>query len=187
MIVLLVAYDIDHLVNGIVAVTQFGGADVLGHVDRSAVTAEKQFVVESFTGKVGPYRAVFLAVHFTCFEAFENFLLAFEVCFALIIDFVEVDTHALVGLIESGVDPGVHHFPKRTDFRIFVFPFYEHFAGFFHERRCCFGFFFAHAFLFKFLELGFVVLVKEYIEVAYKMVAFLAGGFRSGRCGCRGH
>ena len=33
VIVLLIAYHVDHLVDGIVAETEFGSTDVLGHVD----------------------------------------------------------------------------------------------------------------------------------------------------------
>ena len=48
VIVLFVADDVDHLVDGVVLIAQLGGADILGHVDRGAVGAEQQLVVETF-------------------------------------------------------------------------------------------------------------------------------------------
>ena len=54
MIILLVADDIDHLVNGEVFEAHFCRADVLCHIDRCAVTAQKEFLVESLVGEICP-------------------------------------------------------------------------------------------------------------------------------------
>ncbi len=122
MIVLLVADDIDHLVDGIIAEAEFGCADVLGHVDRRSVAAEQQLVVEAVAGEVGPDGTVVLAVEHTFFKPFEHLLLAFEVGVGLVIYLVEVDAHARIGLIESVIDPGVHGLPKLAHLGIFLFP-----------------------------------------------------------------
>ncbi len=58
VVVLLVAHDVNHLVDGEILVAQFGGADILGHVYRGTVGAEQELVVESGVGEVGPYRAI---------------------------------------------------------------------------------------------------------------------------------
>ena len=62
VIVLLIAYHVDHLVDGIVAEAEFGSTDVLGHVDRSAVCAEEEFFVQTFLGEVSPHRTIFAAI-----------------------------------------------------------------------------------------------------------------------------
>ena len=62
VVFLLIAYHIDHLVNGIVLEAQFGGADVLCHINAGAVTSEQQFLVQSVPRQVSPYRTVFAAV-----------------------------------------------------------------------------------------------------------------------------
>ena len=47
VIVLLVADDIDHLVDRVIVEAQFGGTDILGHIDRRAIRAEQQLLVQS--------------------------------------------------------------------------------------------------------------------------------------------
>ena len=111
VIVLLVAHHIDHLVDGIIAETQFGRADILSHIYGGAVGAEQQFVVEAFAGKVGPDGAVLLAVHLALFQTFKHQLLAFEIGIGFVVDLVEIHAKFPVGLVKSGVYPGVHHLP----------------------------------------------------------------------------
>ena len=79
MVLLLVTYHIDHLVDGEILETQFGGTDILGHIDGSAVRAEQQFLVESVFGKVCPYRTVFTAVELSGRKTFLHFGLTFEI------------------------------------------------------------------------------------------------------------
>ena len=90
-------------------------------------------MVESVGSEVGPYGAVVLAVHESFFESFEDFFLAFEVCLALVVYLVEVNAHALVGLVESGINPFVHALPQGAYFGVFVLPGTQHGAGFLHE------------------------------------------------------
>ena len=114
VVILLVAHNIYHFVDRVVVVTQFGGAYVLSHIDRCAVTAQKQLVVQAFGGQISPYRAVVFSVHYALFETFKHFLFAFEVCVAFIVYLVKTDTHAAICLIESRVNPFVHHFPASA-------------------------------------------------------------------------
>ena len=65
VVLLLVAYHIDHLVDRIVLEAELGGTDILGHIDGGAVGAEEQFLVQSVLGEVCPYRTVFAAVERT--------------------------------------------------------------------------------------------------------------------------
>ena len=105
MIVLFVSDNIYHLVNGIVAETQFGCAYVLGHVHGGAVTAEQQLVVKSGISEVCPYRTVVLAVHYAFFKTFKHFFLAFKIGLAFVIDFIEIHTHPAVGFVKTGIYP----------------------------------------------------------------------------------
>ena len=54
VVVLLVAHDIYHLVNGEIGETHLGGAYILGHVNAGSVGTEQQFLVETFVCEVGP-------------------------------------------------------------------------------------------------------------------------------------
>ena len=175
MIVLLIAYDINHLVDGKILITEFGGTDILCHIYRSAVAAQKQLVVKTGIGKVGPYRAVILPVHDALVKSFEHFLLALEIGIALVVYLVEVHAETLVGSIEACIDPIIHHFPQSAHLRVFVLPAAQHLAGLKHERRRLFSLFLRHAFIHQLFYLGFIVLVKEYIKVTYEMVALFAG------------
>ncbi len=133
MIVLLIAHDINHLVDGIVLKAELGCADVLCHVDRGAVAAEQELVIKTLAGEVGPYGAILLAIHLAGGESFEHLVLALEIGLALVVNLVEIHPHALVGLVKTGVDPLVHSLPEGTYFGVFLFPFHEHLAGLFHE------------------------------------------------------
>ena len=172
MVVLFITNDIYHLVNGIILIAQFGCADILSHVYRCPVATQKKLVVKTFACKVGPYRAVFFAIHLPGLKTFEDFPLAFEVSLAFVVNLVEVNAHSFVGFVKSGIDPRVHCLPEGSDFRVFLFPFHEHRAGFFHQRRCTLVFFLGHALLFKCFKLGFIMLVEKYIEITDKVVAF---------------
>ena len=174
VVVLLVAYDINHLVDGIVDVAELGGADILSHIHRSAVGAEQEFVVETGIGKICPHRAILLAIHDAFFESFEHFFLPFEIGVALVVDFVEIDTEAAVGFVKAGIHPVVHHLPHAAHLLVAVFPLLEHSASLVHERRSLFGILFAHALRHKVGNFGFEVLVKFHIEIADEVVALLA-------------
>ena len=105
MVVLLVADHVDHLVDRIVLIAQLGGAYILRHVDRSTVGTQQQLVVEAVGSEVGPYRAVILAVHDAFFEPLKHLFLTFEVGLALVVYLVEIDSHTLVCLVETGIYP----------------------------------------------------------------------------------
>ena len=45
MVILLIAHNIDHAVNRVIFKAQLGGAYILSHIDRNAVTPEQQFLV----------------------------------------------------------------------------------------------------------------------------------------------
>ncbi len=133
-------------------------------------------MVEARVGEVGPYRAVVLAVHNAFFKTFEHLFLAFEVGLRLVIYLVEVHAHTLVCLVETGVYPVVHHFPKAADFGVFCFPAAQHVACFGHQGRSCLCSFFAEGFVgfHHGADFGFVMLVEVYVAVTYEVVALYA-------------
>ena len=96
-----------------------------------------------------------------------------------IVDFVEVYAQTLVGLVKSGIHPRVHRAPQRTHLLVAGFPAAEHLASLLHQWRRCLCLFLGHAFLLEFLHFGFIVLVESHIEITDKVVALLAGRFRS--------
>ena len=119
-------------VDGVVGVSLCGCADVLCHVHACSVAAQKQFVIKPVGGEVGPYGTILAAVHDAFFESFKHFFFAVEVGAAFIIYFVEVHTHAAVGLVEPGIHPGIHHLPDTAHLRVLVFPTHQHAAGLLH-------------------------------------------------------
>ena len=188
VVVLLVAYHVDHLVDRVVLETEFGGADVLSHIHGGAVGTEQELLVETFCLKVGPNRSVISAVEQAFLQTFHHLLLAFKVGVGLIIYLVERNAHALVGLVESGIDPFVHRLPQAAYLGVVVLPFHEHVVGFLDERCFLLGFLlgaflvhaFAHVLAGKLIAFGLVVLVELHVEVADKVVTFLAGALWSG-------
>ncbi len=187
MIVLFVTHYINHLVNGIIGKTEFSCADVLRHVNRCAVTTEKQLMVQPFSSQVSPHRAVFLLEEETFLQSFHHFLFSFKIGVGFIIYLVEADTHLLVGFIETGIYPVVHHLPQSAYFRVTCFPLHKHFTGFLHQWGSSFRFrlrlFIIHSLCcissHQFLNFRLIMLIERYIIITYQMVAFLAGSLRS--------
>ena len=126
MVVLLITYHVDHLINGVVLVAHFSRTDVLGHIDAGTVGAQQQFLVETLTSEVCPYRAVVMPLEESLGEAFLYLGLALEVGLALIIYLVELYTHLLVGLVETGIDPRVHLLPQGTHLWVVLLPLHQH-------------------------------------------------------------
>ena len=179
VIVLLVAHNIDHLVDGIVLETQFGGTYILRHIDTCAVGTEKELLVETFLGEVCPHTSVFSTIEEAFLEAFLHFLLAFEIGFALVVYLVEADAQSLVGLVETCINPLVHPFPKSPHFRVVLLPFHQHFVGFLDERSLHLCLFLVHTLLLhKLAHFLAIVLIEGHVVITNEMVALLARRFR---------
>ena len=174
MVVLLVTYNVYHLVDRVVAETELCGTDILCHVYRCTVAAQQELLVESFLCEVGPYRLILPAVEESLLESAEYGLLTHEVCVALVVDLVKINAQALVGLVEALINPVVHLLPECAYLLVACLPLDEHLACFCHQWRCGLGLLLAHAFLHKLGQLGLVVLVECYIVVADEVVTLLA-------------
>ncbi len=68
VVVLLVAHDINHVVELVILEPAVGRAEVLRHIDRGAVAAQEQFLVQPVGRKVDPDRIVVAAVEHTLAE-----------------------------------------------------------------------------------------------------------------------
>ena len=79
MVVLLVAYDVYHLVDGEVAETHLGRTDVLRHVHAGTVRTQQQFLVQSVISEVCPYAVVVLSEEKTLCESLFHLCLSLEV------------------------------------------------------------------------------------------------------------
>ena len=79
MVILFVAYHINHLVDGIICKAEFGSTYILRHVDGCTVRTQQQLVVQPLPREVRPYRAIFFPVEKAFLQAFHHLLLTFEV------------------------------------------------------------------------------------------------------------
>ena len=173
MVLLLIAYDIDHLINGVLVEAHLRRTDILRDVYRGAIRAEEDLTVKTFVSEVGPYRSVRILDELAFLQTTQDFFLTEEVGLRLVVDLVEANAHTLVGLVEASIDPGVHHAPEAADLFIAILPAAEHSASVSHQRRSCFSFFLGLAFVHESRKLGLVVLVKENVEVADQVVTLL--------------
>ena len=89
VIVLLITYDIYHLVYREVLETQLGSAYILRHIYRRTVRAQQQFLIKAFLGEVSPYRVIITTVEETLLESLLHFLLTFKIGLALIVCLVK--------------------------------------------------------------------------------------------------
>ncbi len=183
VVVLLVAHHVNHLIDGIVVEAHLGRTDVLRHINRGAVGADEQLLVEALAGEVGPDAAVFLLIEQAFLQAFHHLALALEVGVRLIINLIEAHAQGLVGLVEAGIHPTVHLLPEGADVFVTLLPFDEHLVGFLDEGSLVLGFLLSflliHAlgdvFGLQFIAFLLIVLVEEHVEVADEVVALLPG------------
>ena len=111
MILLFIAYDIDHLINGVLVEAHLRRTDILRDVYRSTIRAEEDLAVKAFVCEVGPNGAVRVLDELAFLQPTQDFFLTEEVSLRLVVDLVEANAHALVGLVEASIDPGVHRAP----------------------------------------------------------------------------
>ena len=79
VIVLLIAHNVYHFVNGIILETQLSGADILRHIYRSAVRTQQQLLVQALLGQVCPYAVVIATIEEAFLQAFLHLLFSFEI------------------------------------------------------------------------------------------------------------
>ena len=91
---------------------------------------------------------------------------------------VKRDAQGGICLVETGIDPTVHHRPQGADLRILLLPLDEHLVGFLQGRGGFLGLILGHPLLHELLDLSLVQLVEGHIAVAHKVVALDARGFR---------
>ena len=163
MVVLLVAHHIYVTVEFVLCETLLCGAEVLGHIHRGAVAAEQQFAVEPVGGEVAPHATVGILHEDAHVESLLHQALAQQIGVVLVVNLVETDAQGLVGFVEAGEHPAVHHLPKGAHFLVALFPFEEHFVHLLVHGRI---------FL---LEFGI-----GHVAVSHKVVALDAGALRSG-------
>ena len=179
MVILLVSNHIYQFFGIEILLAELCRAEVLRHINGSAVLAEKQFLVEAVAGEVGPNGAVVLAEKNAVLKTFHNRFFAKKICVRFVINLVEIDAQTFVSLVESFVHPAVHRLPKAVHFGVLGLPFAEHLLRFEHQRCVFGGIVLAHALFNKFLNLFFVVFVEKHVVFSDKVVAFLARRFGS--------
>ena len=174
VVVLFVAHDINHLVDGVVLETHLGSANVLGHIYRRAVRTQQQLLVEPLVGEVGPHRVVIMTLKDTLGETLLYLGLSFQIGLAFIVDLVEAHAHLLVGLVEAGIDPRVHLLPQGAYLGIVLFPLHQHLVSLLDKRSLLLCFLLVHALSHELLHLLTIMLVEADIVVANEMVTLLA-------------
>ena len=179
MIVLLIAHDIDELVQPVLLEALFGGTEVLGHIYGSAVAPQEKFPVESVGSKVTPHRTVSLFLEDAHVKAFLDESLAEKIGLRLIICPVKRDSEVPVSLVEALVDPSVHLLPEVHNLLVPVLPPVEHLLGLLEGRGVFLGFLLRHAGGYKLIHLSLVHVIEGHIIVADEMVTLLAGRLRS--------
>ncbi|OPZ96582.1 MAG: hypothetical protein BWY72_01585 [Bacteroidetes bacterium ADurb.Bin416] len=179
MVILFVPHHVDHLVDGVFSEAEGGCSDVLSHVHRGSVGSEQYFLIQPVCREIGPNRPIFLAQEQALFQSFQHFVLAWQVGFRFVVDFVESHSQLAIGFIESSINPFIHGSPELSDFGIAGFPPQEHVASLGHQRGGSFGGFLAVALIHQRGNLLLVMLVERHVEIAHQVVAFFTGG---GRC-----
>ena len=174
VVVLLVADDVDHVVELVVLETAERGAEVLRHIYGGAVAAQQQFLVEPVGREVDPHRIVVATVEDAFLEPLLDERLAQQISLRLVVDLVEIDAQRLVSDVETLVDPTVHGLPQRIDFGVLGLPLAQHLLRFEHDRRLLLGFVFRQTLRHKLLDLSLVVLVELDVIFTDEVVALHA-------------
>ena len=174
MIILLVANDIDHFINGVVFEAHLCGADVLRHVDTGAIGTQQQLLIETCVGEVGPHRAIFLAEEESFGQSFFHLFLTNEIGLRFVVDLVERHAQRTIGLIETLVHPVVHHLPQRAYLFVALFPAHQHVVSLADERSFLFGTLLVHACGDELLHFLTIMLVEEHVVIPDEVISLLA-------------
>ena len=121
---LLITNDINQFFWVVFVIAQLRRAKVLGHVNRSAIAAEQQLLVQALIAKVAPYGVVVATIEHAFFEAFLHQGFAQEVGLGFIIYLLEGHAKTLVGHIEAIIHPLVHRLPEMTHLGVVGLPFH---------------------------------------------------------------
>ena len=89
VVVLLVTYYVDHLIDGEILETHLGSTDVLSHINTGSIATKQELLVETLVGKVGPYRIILMALEESFSKTLLYLSLTLKVCLALVVDFIE--------------------------------------------------------------------------------------------------
>ena len=177
VIVLLITYNIDNAVQGILLETLQRRSEVLRHIYRCAIATKQQLLVESIAFEVNPYRAIIFAEEDTLCQTLLDKSLAENIGLRLVVNLIEINAESLVGYIETIINPAVHLLPKRTHFGIFCLPLAQHLLRFEEYRSLLLCLLLVHSACNEFFDFSLIVLVELNIVVAYEVVALLAGRF----------
>ena len=175
VVVLLVANDINHVVEPILLEAAECRTQVLSHIYRCAVATQQQLLVEAVGRKVNPHRVILLAEEYTLAQPLLNEALAQKVGLRLVIYLVEIDAHSLVRDIEALIYPAIHALPQLIYLRILGLPPSQHLLRSEHDGCLTLGLLLAHTlFGHELLNLAFVVLVELDIVLTHQVVALHA-------------
>ena len=79
MVILFIAYHINHLVDRIILKTQFGCSDILGHIDGCTILTKQKFFIKSLIGQIGPNRPIIMTNKETFFQSALYFCLSYQI------------------------------------------------------------------------------------------------------------
>ena len=178
VVVLFVADHVDNLIEVVFVVALFGRAQILCHIDRGAVAAQQQLLIEAVGRQVAPDGAVGAPIEHTFRQTFIHERLAVLVGLGFVVDAIERDAEPAVGLVEAGINPAVHLLPERPHFWVALFPLDQHGLRLLKDRRILLRFFLRHAARHQFRHLSLEQVVELHIVVPHQVVAFLTGGLR---------
>ena len=173
MIVLLVSYYVDHLVDWVILEAHLSSTDILSHINTGSIATKQQLLIETFVSQVGPNRVVLVALKKSFCEPLFYLSLTFQIGLALVVYLIETNAHLLVSFVETCIYPVVHLLPKGTNLRVVILPFHQHLVSFLNKRSLLLGFLFVHALSNQLLDFLTIVLIESYVVVANQMVALL--------------
>ena len=142
MIVLFACNNVYHLVKLPVVVAADCRSYILRDVYGSSVFSKKYLFVRVLVFSLS-YNIRYVNAHGTvvCFEenaffkSFKDFVLAFKVCFAFKVEFVERNSCTCIRFFYAVKRPVIHFLPQCADFGISLFPFNKHFFRLFSGFR----------------------------------------------------
>ena len=179
MILLLVTYNVHHLVNWVVLKAEFCSTYILSHIYGCAVCTKEKLLIESVLCQISPNATILATVEVALCESALYFAFTNEVSIAFVVYLVKTYTHLFVSLVKTCIYPLVHLLPESTNLRVVLLPFYEHSLCLFDEWSLFLGGLLVHALSHELFDLSLIFHIKAYIVVADEVVTFLAAVFWS--------
>lgn len=170
--ILLIACRMSRFISKVVNGARLDHASILDRMCQDSVTTGWRFIVRSFNYRIDPGEAIFLLRRRAFLGTFRRFLFAFRMYVKFVVSFVRASSRLAMHFVGANMCPIVRRLPGHARFQVANFPFRRRLAHFVRRQKNDFHLFLQRTFLRRLYCFDFMVLVRDSVVVACRVVTF---------------